>query len=247
MVYTAEDGGYVSLIDFRAKATSGQAEWAYRAHESKCLFCCSVKTLITKFIRMSVPLLVENIHSIQVHPLDENMIVTSTGGKYGDISIFDRRKAGDDWKSLVALTEHTKAINGFRISPDGQYLVSVSQDDTVKIWRNFLSPDSYKVTSIDHYNNNDDRRRFVSTILPAFDLKYPSTFALGSMESPRRIEIFELPRPASDDTNSELSITPPSLLINEELLTTICARVCCHPVRNIVAGGNASGKVYLFR
>jgi hypothetical protein len=43
-VYTAEDGGYVSLIDFRAKASSGEAEWAYRAHESEsdglqCVWC----------------------------------------------------------------------------------------------------------------------------------------------------------------------------------------------------------------
>jgi WD40 repeat protein len=190
--------------------------------------------------------IVENIHCIQVHPLQEHVLVTSTGGKYGNISLYDVRKAGDSWEPFVTLSEHTKAINGFRMSPDGHYLVSVSQDDTVKIWRNFLSQDDYKVTSIDHFHNNDDRRRFVSTILPVFDLKHTSTFALGSMESPRRIEIFELPQRAAGD-ESELTVSPPSLLINEDLLTTICARVCFHPFRNVVVGGNASGKVYLFK
>ena len=179
------------------------------------------------------------------------------------IVAYDIRKAGDSWESVVELMEHTKSINGARISPDGKYLVSVSQDDTLKVWTNFLDQEDHTCVSIYHFNNNEGNRRFVNTVLPTFDMKQHSSFAMGSMEHPRRIEIFDLGRDDSDSLSGKLDsgikkeegetdegatvLSAPSLLMNEDWLTTICSRVCFHPTRNIIAGGNSSGKIHIFR
>jgi WD40 repeat protein len=38
-------------------------------------------------------------------------------------------------KILLALRDHTAAVTSLVLSPDGEELISGSQDDTVRIWR----------------------------------------------------------------------------------------------------------------
>ena len=102
------------------------------------------------------------------------------------------------------------------------------------------------MTSIYHFNNNDGDRRWLCKLLPAFDCKKPATFAVGSMEHPRRMEIFDLPTTVpKGDTG--VFLEPPTLLMNEELLTSAACRMSFHSARDALVGGNSCGKVFLFR
>ncbi len=96
------------------------------------------------------------------------------------------------WKPLVELSGcHDDLINGIAVSPDGRYLVSVSQDDSLNTW---LCED---VTLMDttpqrrvYFANNYDNRKFLSKIRPVFDPKHPHSFVVGSMEEPRSLYFF---------------------------------------------------------
>jgi hypothetical protein len=110
--------GCVSLIDFRASATEYQNSGAVQE---------GVK-----------------INSLQCHPANEFMVV-SAGAARGCIAINDTRmlsgmRGGAKlWKPIKTLHLHSKSINAAYCSPgDGRYLVSVSQDNTVRVVENYL-------------------------------------------------------------------------------------------------------------
>jgi hypothetical protein len=97
------------------------------------------------------------------------------------------------WKSLVQLDHcHDDLINSVTISPDGEYLVSVSQDDTLKTWRcnEVLTQSNTTPQSREYFVNNYDNRKWLSSIRPVFDPKHPHAFAVGSMESDRCFNFF---------------------------------------------------------
>jgi WD40 repeat protein len=80
------------------------------------------------------------INSVQEHPTESHLIVSAGSGKAGCLRVHDLRKAGKGWKPLVEMNEHSKSINAAYVSTNGEYLVSVALDDTVRTWRNFISP-----------------------------------------------------------------------------------------------------------
>jgi WD40 repeat protein len=110
--------GRVSLVDFRASASEYQNSGTVQE---------GVK-----------------LNSVQIHPANEFMVITA-GAARGCISINDTRMLSGVrdstklWKPVVSLSPHSKSINAAYASPgDGRYLVSVSQDNTVKVMENYL-------------------------------------------------------------------------------------------------------------
>lgn len=182
------------------------------------------------------------VNSIQAHPTDENIVVSTGGGKDGFICINDIRKCGGNntVKPLLTLNEHTKSINAAGVSSNGQYLVSVSQDNTVRTWANFTS--TATVTKSVKINHDNHTGRWLSTFKPAFDPKHPTAFCLGSMERPRMIEIF------TPTISTENVVTCPlTQKIKGEWLNSVCSRNCFHPTLDIVIGANSSGRVFIAR
>lgn len=175
----------------------------------------------------------------------------------------DLRQRGETkWKPLCTLNGHSNSINGASISPDGQFLVSVGQDDTIKIWRNFMDSSKKEMKS---YRHNNKTGRWLSTFRPEFDPKHPHAFWLGSMlNHPRRFELHvaldEVVEMAPSTNGSKKRKNPtaamqsegefglhPSADLTAEKLSSICSRFCVHPTRDVIAGANSSGKVHLFR
>jgi hypothetical protein len=205
------------------------------------------------------------LNSIQQHPTQPHLIVTA---ERTAISLYDVRKGSSSsratMKALVSHVAHTHSINAAHVSPDGEYLVSVSQDSTIRTWRHFVSPTVDPYCVVTRHDNNTGR--WLSTLRPTFDPKQPHAFILGCMLQPRRIEVFapvlqsetasagavgkstgkqKVKKEIADD-ESGFSL---NLLCNleDDLLGSVCSRNAFHPTLNVVAGGNSSGRIHIFR
>jgi hypothetical protein len=214
-VLLSKSNGSVGLVDFRS--TNKSYQWSYDAQDCR-------------------------LTSVQQHPTDPNLIITA-GSKDGGIAIHDLRKAGKNWKSINYLTAHTKSINAAYVSPDGQYLVSVSQDDSVRTWKDFTGNSGEVKCKKVHHNNFTGR--WLSTFRPTFDPKRANTLVLGSMQQPRRMEIFSV-KETGTAKNSDYSL---DLIFNlqGDFMNSVNSRNCFHSKLEMVLGSNSSGKVHLFR
>jgi WD repeat-containing protein 76 len=252
LLFVSRNDGYVSLIDFRmsSKPARGAASYAFTADMGY------------------------KVQSIQHYPTDENLILTSVGGAGGDISIYDLRVLGNKinqgtgtsgnatnspskCKSVVSFSGHTKSINAAYASPDGQYVVSVCQDNTIRCWSNIFGKTSggdvgleVKFSSRAHDNHTG---RWLSTFRPTWDPKYDHTFISGSMLQPRRIEIFSVEsefRSADQEGDAgggDRGLLSPPVVLRADALASVCSRNSAHPTMDIIAAGNSSGRVHIFR
>lgn len=114
-------------------------------------------------------------------------------------------------------------------------MVSVSLDNTIRVWQDFTTRNTVNSFRINHNNHTG---RWLSTFRPIFDQQRPNCFLLGSMAHPRQIEVFNINRSkrAIDDTIS----------MRGEYLESVCSRLSMHPTLDFIAGGNSSGKVHVF-
>lgn len=237
-MYVSTSDGCAALIDLRASSK----EYAWKRE------CASGYKL----------------NSVQQHPTMPHLITTS---ERSTISLYDVRKGSKGssvaMKSYHSLLGHTLSINSALVSPDGHYVVSVCQDSTVRTWRNFADPSVDADCVVTRHDNNTGR--WLSTLRPMFDPKQDHVFALGCLLQPRRIEIFA-PGPLGNNASSANTGTPAkkgkkdkfaedaggyglNLVCNlsDDLLGSVCSRNGFHPTLNVVAGGNSSGRVHVFR
>ena len=119
--FMGKSDGNIAFADFRASPTCYQ--WQFAAQLSK-------------------------VNSIQEHPTNPNLVITTGSSKAGCIQVHDIRKAGKTSAHLVEIDEHSKSINAAFVSGDGEFMVSVSLDNTVRTWSNFILPSSKPVCEV---------------------------------------------------------------------------------------------------
>lgn len=241
--------GEVVMVDLR----SGAAEWTAQAHEGESLSAC-----ITIASNFSFFFFAGKINSVQVHPALEHVLVSASTGMTGFIAVHDLRKvptsSSSSWKPLFTLDAHSRSINAAYLSPHrGEFLVSVSLDNTVKVWKDIMTSGISKAgtrkptaTSFAHNNHTG---RWLSTLKPSFDptadASQFSSFSLGSLAKPRRVELFTLP---SSSSSPSAPAVDPVIDLSGEHVGSVCSRNCFHPRRSgVIAGGNSSGRVHVFR
>ena len=172
------------------------------------------------------------MNSVQEHPHDSNTLLAAGAG--GSVVIFDLRKTLAPVRSLDG---HTKSVNAAYFSPSGDFIVSVGQDDSVRTWSNFLGA-TLLVTVTRHDNHTG---RWLSTFRPAFHPTLLNTFVLGSMDRPRKINVWE----CSDSAGKpQLSLVSS---IKGDYVGSVCSRNAFHPTLNVIAGANSSGRVHIAR
>lgn len=156
-------------------------------------------------------------------------------------------KSGSRAKALLYenTTAHEKSISSAAISPDGKSLVTISHDDRVKLWRGDFCSSNTDITCVESMHKNNHTGRWLSTFRHVFDPKFPSTFLVGSMDQPRRIETYDITS-GSESTSGGVSFRHSGSLMAEDL-KSVCSRNAVHPSLHIIAGGNSSGRVHLFR
>jgi hypothetical protein len=166
------------------------------------------------------------IGCVDLNSSNPNLI--STASNNGNASIFDVRKWAP--KSSLADFEHDKACTSARFSPSGHALLTTSYDNTCRV---FTADDKSSWDSAGRVLRHDNETGRWITHFEALWIT-DATFLIGNMR--RKLDVFSL---------SSRSSAPYSCS-HDELVTSIPAVNCVHPVRPYVASGNASGKVYLW-
>ena len=214
-VLVARSDGYVNLIDFRRSSKS--YAWT-----------CDIEA---------------KVQSVQQWPTDDNLFLTCCAGSVGEISLWDMRKCsnkGAKVKPLVTVTGHTKSINAAYASPDGKYVISASQDNTLRLWKGWDgSKSSASKIKSQHRPHDNHTGRWLSTFRPVWDVKHPHSFVIGSMSKPRCVEVFTV-----DDKAQQL---PAATVLRSDPLASVCSRNAVHPTMDVIAASNSSGRVHILR
>jgi len=136
LLFVSRSDGYVSLIDFRM--SSGSRTGSRFGYAWTCDMGYKVQ-------------------SVQHWPTDEHLLLTAnagsgeaTGSSAGTMNVWDIRylstasatgsssDSGSKSQKLPATVAtfagHAKSINAAYASPDGKYVLSVSQDNTIRCW-----------------------------------------------------------------------------------------------------------------
>jgi len=172
--------------------------------------------------------------TIQVHPTRSELLIT--GNNKAEVCIFDLRTATEG--KLMArysnLMGHTKSISSCAFNPEGDQVVTIAVDDRIRLYdTTTFKPDCAPVCSVKH---NNQTGRWLTPFRVCWDPSQRHTFYTGSMDQPRTIE-------AWSSQGGNLVIKKK---MRHELLASVCSIVTVHPSRDVLIGGNSSGRAFCF-
>ncbi|CDQ90058.1 unnamed protein product [Oncorhynchus mykiss] len=195
--------GDVAIVDRRTPGTS---------HES-------LHSLDTKTVRC-----------VHVHPVQKQYIMVAENSI---VSIYDARclKASST-EPVSQLYGHSKSISSAYFSPGtGNRVVTTCLDNNIRIYdTSELTSRAPLLTSI---QQNLYTGRWLSKLQATWDPKRDDCFVVGSMQRPRRVQVFH------ESGQLQHSFQDPEI-------TTVLSVTAFHPTRNALLGGNASGRLYVF-
>merc|ERR1711892_90437 len=175
--------------------------------------------------------------TISVHPLQNNIFLTcnNKGGCY----IFDTRKTTKSSNELMTpiseLLGHTKSLSSCLFSPiTGNQVVTISTDDKLRLFN--TTQTSKTIAPQCQIRHNNQTGRWLTPLRASWHPTREGMLATGSMERPRQIEVW--------GTNSG-SLDMVAKLRGDEL-GSVCSLVEIPPSREVVVGGNSSGRVHVF-
>ena len=262
LLYVSRSDGFISLIDFRTST-------------KKYAWTCDIGY---------------KVQSIQHWPTDENLLLTANAGMgtssdtdgnngySGLLNIWDIRMLYNRSSTkgvppaVVTFSGHSKSINAAYASPDGNYVLSVSQDSTIRCWAvgdalraatgvvnestspvHKSAPTATKKTQhstttvqkipFNWMNHDNHTGRWLSTFRPIWDPKSPHSFLLGSMGKPRCLELFDIMENQTGSTSKWYTLYN----FKGESLASVVSRNAVHPTLDIIAAANSSGRIHVFR
>ncbi|XP_037069086.1 WD repeat-containing protein 76-like [Pollicipes pollicipes] len=170
-----------------------------------------------------------DVRYISVHPSREHTVVTVE--RPSTISLWDMRRLKGE-RSALQRVELPRACSSASISRRaGDALVALSSDDTIRLYSDLNSGDMLPTKTIRHNNHTG---RWLTTFKPTWLPDSDDLFLVGSMDRPRRMEVYDRAGPVYH------------YLMGEEL-QSVCSTIVCHPTQPAIAGGNSSGRVYVFQ
>merc|ERR1712106_462823 len=175
--------------------------------------------------------------TISVHPLQNNIFLTcnNKGGCY----IFDTRKTTKSSNELMTpiseLLGHTKSLSSCLFSPiTGNQVVTISTDDKLRLFN--TTQTSKTIAPQCQIRHNNQTGRWLTPLRASWHPTREGMLVTGSMERPRQIEVWG---------TSSGSLDMVAKLRGDEL-GSVCSLVEIHPSREVVVGGNSSGRVHVF-
>lgn len=195
--------GHLSLVDRRTPGTSYE-----------------------KFFNSSL----EKIRTVHVHPLSRQYFVTAG---LRDVHVYDARfLKSRGSQPLISLTEHSKSIASAYFSPvTGNRVVTTCADCKLRVFDS--SSISSQLPLLSTIRHNTVTGRWLTRFQAVWDPKQEDCFIVGSMDHPRRVEVFH---ESGKNVHS----------LWGECLVSVCSLSAVHPTRYILAGGNSSGKLHVF-
>ncbi|KAM6409445.1 LOW QUALITY PROTEIN: WD repeat-containing protein 76 [Rhynochetos jubatus] len=170
--------------------------------------------------------------TVHVHPVNKQFFLAAGSG---DVCIFDvRRLKPSRNKPLSSLDGHMKSVASAYFSPvTGNRVVTVCADDRLRVY-DTTCPASV-VAALSTVRRNTNTGRWLTRFRAVWDPKREDCFVVGSMAQPRQIELFQ-------DTGKLLHA-----FCSPECLGSVCSINALHPSRNVLVGGNSSGRLHVFR
>ncbi|KFU93528.1 WD repeat-containing protein 76, partial [Chaetura pelagica] len=169
--------------------------------------------------------------TVHVHPVNRQYVLAAGSV---DVCVFDVRYLKPQGNQPVSsLNGHTKSVASAYFSPvTGSRVVTVCADDKLRVYDTTSLAPTVPVLSTVRHNNNTGR--WLTRFRAIWDPKQEDCFVVGSMARPRQIEVFQ-------DTGKLLHS-----FYNIDCLSSVCSINVLHPSRNILVGGNSSGRLHVF-
>ncbi|KAJ7417609.1 WD repeat-containing protein 76 [Pitangus sulphuratus] len=125
------------------------------------------------------------------------------------------------------------------LKPKGNQPVSSLTGHTKSVASAYFSPVTgsrvVTVCADDKLRHNSNTGRWLTRFRAIWDPKQEHCFVVGSMAQPRQINVFQ-------DTGKLLHS-----FYNLDCLSSVCSINVVHPSRNILVGGNSSGRLHVFK
>uniref|UniRef100_A0A8D0G104 WD repeat-containing protein 76 n=1 Tax=Sphenodon punctatus TaxID=8508 RepID=A0A8D0G104_SPHPU len=155
--------------------------------------------------------------TVHVHPVNRQYFVAAGAG---NVCVYDvRRLKRSGNKPVSSLLGHAKSVASAYFSPvTGSRVVTTCADDTL--------------SRAPMHNNNTGR--WLTRFRAVWDPKQEDCFVVCSMARPRQIEVFQA-------TGKRVHS-----FLNEDFLGSVCSINVMHPTKNVLAGGNSSGRLHVF-
>uniref|UniRef100_A0AAZ3Q878 WD repeat-containing protein 76 n=1 Tax=Oncorhynchus tshawytscha TaxID=74940 RepID=A0AAZ3Q878_ONCTS len=162
----------------------------------------------------------KTVRCVHVHPVQKQYIMVAE----------NRYKMGIS--PVSQLYGHSKSISSAYFSPGtGNRVVTTCLDNNIRIYdTSELTSRAPLLTSI---QQNLYTGRWLSKLQAMWDPKRDDCFVVGSMQRPRRVQVFH------ESGQLQHSFQDPEM-------TTVLSVTAFHPTRNALLGGNASGRLYVF-
>ncbi|NWU07320.1 WDR76 protein, partial [Cephalopterus ornatus] len=169
--------------------------------------------------------------TVHVHPVNKQYFLAAG---LVDVCIFDVRYLKPKGNQPVSsLSGHTKSVASAYFSPaTGSRVVTVCADDKLRVYDTTSLSSTIRALSSTRHNCNTGR--WLTRFRAVWDPKQEHCFLVGSMAQPRQINVFQ-------DTGKLLHS-----FCNLDCLTSVCSINVVHPSRNILVGGNSSGRLHVF-
>ncbi|NXV86825.1 WDR76 protein, partial [Calonectris borealis] len=192
--------------------------------------------------------------------LEDNASTAIVGHWDGDVAVVDRRTPGTSSELSADIgfkrtrTVHVHPVNKQYFIAAGstdvciydvRYLkskgnkpVSSLKGHTKSVASAYFSPVTgnrvVTVCADDKLRHNNNTGRWLTRFRAIWDPKQEDCFVVGSMARPRQIEVFQ-------DTGKLLHS-----FYNLDYLGSVCSINVVHPSKNILVGGNSSGRLHVF-
>ncbi|NXE14040.1 WDR76 protein, partial [Lophotis ruficrista] len=192
--------------------------------------------------------------------LEDNASTAVVGYWDGDVGVVDRRTPGTSselsadigFKRTRTVHVHPVKKQYFvaagsvdvcvydvrHLKPKGNKPVSALQGHTKSVASAYFSPVTgnrvVTVCADDKLRHNCNTGRWLTRFRAIWDPKREDCFVVGSMAQPRQIELFH-------DSGKLLHS-----FYNPDCLGSVCSINVVHPSKNILVGGNSSGRLHVF-
>ena len=176
-----------------------------------------------------------NPKSLSVHPVQSNLFLTGTN-KAGCF-IFDIRTATE--KSLIKpvseLLGHTRSLSSCVFSRvTGDQVATLASDDKLRLYN--TSTMKTTITPQCSVKHNNQTGRWLTPLRLAWHPTKEGMLVSGSMMRPRQMEVW-----STDGGDLRMS----GQLVGDQL-GSVTSIVDIHPSRDVVCGGNSSGRCHVF-
>ncbi|NXN67946.1 WDR76 protein, partial [Himantopus himantopus] len=192
--------------------------------------------------------------------LEDNASTAIVGHWDGDVAVVDRRTPGTSSELSADIGfKRTRTVHVHPVKKqyfvaagsvdvciyDVRYLksngntpVSSLKGHTKSVASAYFSPVTgnrvVTVCADDKLRHNSNTGRWLTRFRAIWDPKQEDCFVVGSMARPRQIEVFQ-------DTGKLLHS-----FYNLDCLSSVCSINVVHPSKNILVGGNSSGRLHVF-